>query len=566
MKQFLRLPLALAVASAFQAPRLHGPRLHSVRLQDAGGRFFERVREQMDQPPEAVVRAVESAGGRVTAADVSRLAGVDLREAQRGLSALCTLTGGALEVSEADGDVVYCLPANAGAELRRQSSVAQLRETYNKYVYPVLFYLLRVGFGLALVASIALVYSAIFAIGSSGSDRDDRDDRRQQGGFGFGPSLYWGPSPFDWFFYRPYYGFYGSPSYAYRYVPNGQPVEVEMGFFDALFSYIFGDGDINSGIEREQLRLCARAIRANDGVVAAEQLAPFLAGGSGLGSSSEDYMLPVLTALRGEPVVSEEGDILYRFPELAASSAETYEAEKSLLTPSQRGMLLEASSGELLALAGQLGVDARGATEKEALRSAVRSALEARAEARGAQRGGWPFGGGAEDRGAAADVLLESEKRFSAASGFQKALSGGLCAVNLAGALYLAGQLAAIPAGYALTGVAGLAAALLPFLLPYAIALNAIPLVRFLRIKADNQDINDRNDGRRLAAARLASPDPELQRKVGAAKAEARRMERLGDGNRVIGQKEVGYSSSKSLAEQVDPFLDFDRRLRGEAN
>lgn len=63
------------------------------------------------------------------------------------------------------------------------------------------FTVLRAAFGVALFASIAVIYSAIIAISVSGSDRD-RDDRRRGdsfgggfgGGFGFGPSLYYGPS------------------------------------------------------------------------------------------------------------------------------------------------------------------------------------------------------------------------------------------------------------------------------------------------------------------------------------------------------------------------------------
>jgi hypothetical protein len=44
------------------------------------------------------------------------------------------------------------------------------------------------------------------------SDDDDRRDSRRGGGYSMGgPSLYFGPSPFDFFYYRPY-GYYETPT------------------------------------------------------------------------------------------------------------------------------------------------------------------------------------------------------------------------------------------------------------------------------------------------------------------------------------------------------------------
>lgn len=62
------------------------------------------------------------------------------------------------------------------------------------------------------------------SLGVALSRRDSRDRRRgggfdSGGGFGGGRGIgfntYFGPSPFDFFYYRPYYGYYGTP------VPRG---------------------------------------------------------------------------------------------------------------------------------------------------------------------------------------------------------------------------------------------------------------------------------------------------------------------------------------------------------
>jgi hypothetical protein len=64
-----------------------------------------------DPPSEDVLRAVESAGRRVTAADIASVVGISLVESQTALSSLAMLTSGTLEVSK-DGDIVYNFDRN----------------------------------------------------------------------------------------------------------------------------------------------------------------------------------------------------------------------------------------------------------------------------------------------------------------------------------------------------------------------------------------------------------------------------------------------------------------------
>eukprot|EP00968_Pinguiococcus_pyrenoidosus_P019859 scaffold2224_cov261-Pinguiococcus_pyrenoidosus.AAC.32 len=364
-----------------------GPRPGKLFAQN---NFFEKVRESLDQPLPAVVKAVDKAGGRVTAADVARLSGTDLREAKKSLTALATLTQGALEVSE-DGDIVYNFGRNVEGQLSASSRVAAAQRTFREKVFPVLFYLVRVGFGVSLVVSVVIVYAAILAASSQRSDEERRD-------YG-GPNFYFGPSIFDLFWYRPYYGYYYGPDYRWSAGPAPRP---ELGFFESIFSFIFGDGNPNNGMEREQLRLCAKTIRENGGAVTAEQLAPFLdisddyvrqtndaLGGEGSAYDvDESFMLPILTALRGEAVVTEDGDIVYVFPELSATTAEI-DASAALpsrpypnLSELQLQMLDEASTSELLAIGEQLGLNTRVFSEKRELKEAVMATLDDRSAPR----------------------------------------------------------------------------------------------------------------------------------------------------------------------------------------
>jgi hypothetical protein len=196
---------------------------------------------------------------------------VSLSQARKDLTALASLTKGDIAVSR-DGELIYQFPQNVQSALASNSAKYKAMQTFRK-VWPGLFYVLRVSFGVVLLASLAAIFSTIFFLSQSSSSSDDDRRRDNRGGFGgggmrIGYDPFWGPSPFDFFYYRPYYGYYGAPGQTARNLE-------EMGFLESTFSYIFGDGDPNTGLEELRLRLAANVIRDNNGSVTAEQLAPF---------------------------------------------------------------------------------------------------------------------------------------------------------------------------------------------------------------------------------------------------------------------------------------------------
>lgn len=200
--------------------------------------------------------------------DVAAEAGVSLSQARKDLTALASISQGDIAVSS-DGELIYEFQPNLNAVLSSNSFKYKTQQALQK-IWPGLFYVIRVSFGVVLLASLAAIFSTIFFLSqSSSSDDDRRRDNRGSMSFG-GPSYFWGPSPFDFFYYRPYYGgYYGAP---------GRPAERdpdEMGFLESTFSYIFGDGNPNEGLEERRLSLAANMIRENKGSVTAEQLAPF---------------------------------------------------------------------------------------------------------------------------------------------------------------------------------------------------------------------------------------------------------------------------------------------------
>jgi hypothetical protein len=226
--------------------------------------LYKQVRE--DLPSDRVVEACD--GQRVIASDVAAAAGVSLSQAQRDLTLLAGISQASIAVSE-DGDLIYSFPKSLKGVLSAQNSRYKVQQFAQK-AWPAVFWGIRVGFGVALVASLVAIYSTIFFINSSSNSNDDnRNERRGGGGMPMGGfSYFWGPSPLDFFYYRPYgyYGYYGADV---RRDPE------ELGFFESVFSFVFGDGNPNQRLEQKRLQLAAQMIRENQGAVTSEQLAPY---------------------------------------------------------------------------------------------------------------------------------------------------------------------------------------------------------------------------------------------------------------------------------------------------
>jgi hypothetical protein len=301
-----------------------------------------------------ITRAIERLDYRVTIGDVAAEAGLPLAEAQQGVLALATDVQAHLQVSEA-GEIAYLFPKNLQAILLSKSWRLRLQSAWQR-IWRVLFYLIRISFGIMLILSLVLIVVAISILVIAASSARQGDDR--DGGFGGGggmiflPRMGFGPNIF-WFFDYDY-------GRRRRQQPRGR--DADMNFLEAVFSFLFGDGDPNTDLEERRWQSIASLIRANQGVITAEQAAPFLATlGQGWAKDFEDYMIPVLSRFNGLPQVSPTGGIVYQFPELQVMA-------KARQTQAAPGFLQElprrfsrASSGQILGAIGLGGANLIGA-------------------------------------------------------------------------------------------------------------------------------------------------------------------------------------------------------------
>ncbi|KAL5212026.1 hypothetical protein ABZP36_022873 [Zizania latifolia] len=390
--------------------------------------------------------AVDHFGGRVTIGDVSSRAGLQLAQAERALQALAADTGGFLEVSE-EGEVLYVFPKDYRAKLAGKSFRMRVEPLFNK-AKEVGAYLVRVSFGTALVASIVLVYTTIIAIISSSSDEDNRGRRRRSY-----DSMVIIPTDLFWYLDADYYR-------------RRRRTEKKdgMNFIESIFSFVFGDGDPNDGLEDKRWKMIGQYISSNGGVVTAEELAPYLDVPPLLEQSKDDesFILPVLLRFQGHPEVDEQGNIVYRFPSLQR-------------TASSKGS----------------GVREYVGNKWSAMLSGVEKYLE------------------------------EKPWEFSKANASERAMVAGLGGLNLFGVIILGNLLKqmTVPPG----GLISFVAQLFPLLQIYAGSFFAIPLFRWFLLGKTNNDIERRNKAREQRAQELVLPEPSLRRKLLSARDMAQR-------------------------------------------
>ncbi|MBD2213601.1 hypothetical protein H6G27_27575 [Nostoc linckia FACHB-104] len=294
-------------------------------------------------PNPIIMQAVEQLGYRVTVGDVATQAGLNIAQAGQGLLALASDAGGHLQVAES-GDIVYLFPKNFRAILRNKYLQLRLQEWWQK-IWGTIFYLIRISFGIFLIVSIVLIIITIFLIQSSlNSDRDsdNRGSYSGGGGFFFFPDLFW----------------YLSPNYHTEYQQRRRErnQNSNLNFLEAVFSFLFGDGNPNANLEERRWQEIAAVIRNHRGAVVAEQIAPYLDHlGEKYQQEYEDYMLPVLTRFNGQPEVSPEGQIVYYFPELQVRASTQRRQSIPVYLEESLWRFSAAGSGQIMLSAG-LGI------------------------------------------------------------------------------------------------------------------------------------------------------------------------------------------------------------------
>lgn len=287
-----------------------------------------------------------------------------------------------------------------------------------------------------------------------------------------------------------------------------------MTFFEAVFSFVFGDGDPNATYDAQRWEAVGQYIRYRGGAVTAEEIAPFLdIEGDGLMKNrrnkflvDEGYMLPVVARFGGEPVVDGSGHIVYVFPALqqVGSSSNGGKGGRSTIGGAIAGYFSASSSKAM----------------------SIKS------------------------------VMLEEKWEMTAATSAQQMLSIALGAANAVGVVVL-GRMLANPANqYALmrSGM-GWVTSTMPLLSVYAATFFAIPAIRWVINGRRNAAIDRRNQARIQALQLLKEPDEELIIKL-------REAAKLADKKVFISDEAVFKSNRAASEDPVDlESVEFEKKL-----
>ncbi|MDJ0903637.1 MAG: hypothetical protein QNJ55_33070 [Xenococcus sp. MO_188.B8] len=295
-------------------------------------------------PNPQIMDSIDNLHYRVTVGDVAAQTGLKLNVTQNELLALAADADGNLQVAES-GDIVYCFPKNFRAVLRNKYWQLRLQQWWSK-VWQVLFYLIRISFGVVLITSIVLMLIAISIMVISFSYSSSSDNQRNSSDRGGGGGLIllyrlWSFSNFlQWF----------QPEYTPRNYQLRQNVNNDnsMSFLESVYSFLFGDGNPNADLEETRNSTIGQLIKNNKGSVVAEQIAPFV----DKTDPSEDFMLPILIRFNGQPEVSPQGELIYYFPELQITANQRNKSSLPDFLKEEFWRFSQASSKQILLAIG----------------------------------------------------------------------------------------------------------------------------------------------------------------------------------------------------------------------
>lgn len=243
--------------------------------------------------------------GTVTVGDVVADSGLSADAVRNGLKALLESHHGHLSVTDS-GELVYDFDAGM-IERGTEPFLARMWSACRRVTQGAFKAWIVVMLVVYFVVMVALIIAALFASRRGNSGRGGFGGGRGGGSFGFNWSSWywiWGPR---WRIGRPYYG--------HRW-ERTLPKEDRVPFYKKVFAFVFGPDQprpTQKQLDRSKLRL----IRARSGVLTTAELVEHT--GSTF-PEAEDEVGRLLGAYDGEAAVSPDGELVYAFPGLMAST------------------------------------------------------------------------------------------------------------------------------------------------------------------------------------------------------------------------------------------------------
>jgi hypothetical protein len=247
---------------------------------------------------EKVLRAIRALGNQVTVPDVVAKTGLSLYEASETMTTIASETQARLQVT-ASGEIVYRFPVHF-YYLYFARGIERFFSKAGRKLTNAAFFLFKISFGLILLFSVIFIFGIALLI---------RSVLAAYLGSGDGIPLMWSD------FFRSFKKIaWGNENFALSPSPDG--TQPGQGFLLNCYSFLFGPGNPNTGIEEECGKLIAQVIRLNEGIVLAEHFSPY----TGRAPEDETVIFQILAKFNGYPKVTENNEIVYIFPSMSTRS------------------------------------------------------------------------------------------------------------------------------------------------------------------------------------------------------------------------------------------------------
>jgi len=252
--------------------------------------------------------------GESTVADMIAGTGLPKYQVEQAARAALDEYAGRLKVTES-GELLYYFPNGMRSTLRGAGpSLQRFWKSFRSTAARVLTFLFKiwivgmlVGYFVGFVALAVLAILASVAASVAGRG-DGRDSGRSRGG-GFG-GMFLVMRLFDlilrmWFWS------------SILKDPRRKPQKDGRAFYKSVFGFVFGEGDPNQAWDEAERKYIISYVRAHKGVITLEELMAL----TGRENDAANSLLNrLLLEYEGEPGVTEDGTVVYSFPELMRTS------------------------------------------------------------------------------------------------------------------------------------------------------------------------------------------------------------------------------------------------------
>jgi hypothetical protein len=269
----------------------------------------------MARVEDKLVSFLKTRRGESTVADMISATGLPKYQVEQAAKVALDEYAGRLKVTDS-GELLYYFPAEMRSTFRGFGpGLRRFWKSFTRGAVKVLSCLFKIWIVAMLVgyfvAFVAIGVLAIVAsVAASAAGRGGRDDRRGGGGGGFG-GMYLAMQLLDLILRMWFWSSILGANQRQRRPREGRA------FYKSVFGFVFGDGDLNQGWEEKERKHVISYIQGHKGVITLEELMGIT------GRESDDanaLMNRLLLEYEGEPGVTDNGTLIYTFPELMRTS------------------------------------------------------------------------------------------------------------------------------------------------------------------------------------------------------------------------------------------------------